>query len=199
QQRYDLFRKEYRLPPSTLLLLYQGWFAPIRNLATLIKGLAYLDERYHLIMMGYGSYANELEKLAQVCKVADRVIFVPAKSQGELLYYTASADIGVIPYTKDANLNNFYSSPNKLYEYIAAGLPVLANRLPYCEEFIKRFHNGLVADLNTPEAFARAVQKICAQDIEKLRRQSLEAYYALNWDREAAKLRALYQDLETMG
>jgi len=196
KQHYDLFRKEYQLPSYARILLYQGWFAANRNLATLVEGMACLDHQYYLVMMGYGSYVRELERLAQNCRVSDRVIFVPAKSQAELLYYTASADVGVMPYSKQANLNNFYSSPNKLYEFIAAGLPILANRLPYYEEIIGRFRNGLVADIDTPEAFACAVQEIFTQDLEELRRHSLAAYRELNWDREATKILMIYKDLE---
>jgi glycosyltransferase involved in cell wall biosynthesis len=196
-QRYDLFRKEYSLSSEARLLLYQGWFAPTRNLATLVQGMAHLDNRYYLLMMGYGDYAKELKKIAKDCRVDPHVIFVPAKSQAELLYYTASADVGLMPYSGRTNLNTLYSSPNKMYEFIAAGLPILANRLPYYEEVIGRYGNGLVADLNTPEAFAQAVKQLFDQGLADLRRRSLQAYCGLNWDHEAEKLLKIYTTLET--
>lgn len=199
RQRYNLFREEYRLPAQARLLLYQGWIAPPRNLNTLVKGMRYLEEDYYLLMMGYGEYIEELKKLAVESGVGHRVIFVPTKSQAELLYYTASADVGVMPYSGHVNLNTRYSSPNKMYEYIAAGLPLLANQLPYYEEIVARYRNGLVADLNTPERFAQAVQQLSTLNWEELRRNSLAAYHELKWDIQARKLLAIYDRLEQKG
>lgn len=195
-EKHDLFRKEYSLPESSRLLLYQGWFSPHRNLATMIKGMRHLDDTHYLIFMGYGDYREDLLELADELHVIRNVIFVPAKSQKELLFYTASADVGIMPYLKSKNLNNLYSSPNKLYEFIAAGLPVIANDLPYYNDIIRKYGNGIVRNLEEPKSFADAVKEIFDMDLSELKQNARVAYEELNWDRESEKLKVLYCGLE---
>jgi glycosyltransferase involved in cell wall biosynthesis len=195
-RRYDLFREEYALPSESRLLLYQGWFSPHRNLATLVKGMKYLDESCYLLLMGYGDYRDELSEIANDAGVSGNVLFVPAKSQEELLFYTASADIGLMPYLKSKNLNNLYSSPNKLYEFIAAGLPILANDLPYYHDIIEKFNNGIVRNIEDPESFAGAVKEMLSGDLGQFRQNARAAYAELNWERESEKLLKVYGELE---
>lgn len=194
--KYDLFREEYLLPEESRLILYQGWFASHRNLATLVKGMPLLDNIYYLLLMGYGDYQQELIGLAKSLGVEKRVILVPAKTQDELLFYTASADVGVMPYLKSKNLNNLYSSPNKLYEFIASGLPVLANDLPYYRDINEKYHIGIVRDLESVETYVEAVREIFSMDLNQLKQNSLKAYEELNWDNEAVKLSNIYAVLE---
>jgi len=193
---HDLFRKEYHLPKESVLLLFQGWFASHRNIDTLIKGLQYLDDNVYLLLMGYGEYIEELLQLAKELNVEKRVIYVEAKSQEELLYYTASADIGLMPYLKTKNLNNLYSSPNKLYEFIASGLPILANDLPFYHDMIEKYDIGLVRNLEDPKTFADGVKEMIDGDILKYKNNCIKAYEKVNWDMEALKLIDIYRELE---
>lgn len=195
-RKYDLFREEYSLTSESRLMLYQGWFSPHRNLATLVQGMQYLDKSHYLLLMGYGEYKDELMELAHKVGVSGNILFIPAKSQEELLFYTASADIGLMPYLKSKNLNNLYSSPNKLYEFIAAGLPILANDLPYYHDIIEKYNNGIVRTIEDPQSFARAVQEIFSCDLQSFRLNAWTAYQELNWDKESEKLLMLYRDFE---
>ncbi len=198
EKKYNLFRKDLVLPPESKLILFQGWFCEERNLATLVNGMTLLDNDYYLLFMGYGDYINELLDMAKDLGIKGRIISVPAKTQAELLYYTSSADIGVIPYTTSnmKNLNHLYSSPNKLYEFIAAGLPVLASDLPFYRDVLGKYNNGIIRDFETPEGFAKGVKDIFAMDLDELRRNALAAYEDLNWDNEAEKLKEIYEDIE---
>ena len=196
EKGYNLFRNELHLPEDSKIILYQGWFAPHRNLVTLVDGMKLLESCYYLILMGYGDYKEDLVRLINDIGMNERVIFVPAKTQEELLNYTASADIGVMPYLRTKNLNNLYSSPNKLYEFIAAGMPILANNLPYYKDIIEKYRNGIVRDMESPRSFANAVEEIFSMDLNTLRTNSLKAYKDLNWDNEGEKIKALYRGLE---
>src|SRR5205085_12556213 len=88
-----------------------------------------------------------------------RVHVIPAVPQRDLLAYCASADVGVIPY-QAVDLNNYYTSPNKLFDFIQAGLPIVASDLPYLHKVIVSDGLGVVAKLDSPLAYADAINSV---------------------------------------
>ena len=112
----------------------------------------------------------------------------------DLAPLTRSADLGVIPY-HGVDLNNYYSSPNKLFEYAIAGLPFLSNDLPFLRSIIDQYGFGVAADLSRPEAAAAAILSIVENPIKlrELRDLAEKAGEALNWENEGEKLVALYE------
>jgi glycosyltransferase involved in cell wall biosynthesis len=195
-QRYDRFRQEYGLAPEQLLVLYQGFIAPERNLEVLVAGMKLVaDPRFVLLIMGYGEYVHQLRLLAQREAVTERVVFVPSQTQAELLYYTASADIGVIPYPHGRDINTHYVSPNKLYEFIVAGVPILTNNLPYVRGVVEAYGFGVWAEMQTAEGFAAALVQFPVEKLTEYRRNLRQYQRQFWWEVEAEKLLALYQDL----
>jgi glycosyltransferase involved in cell wall biosynthesis len=195
-QHYDRFRQEYGLALGQILVLYQGFIAPERNLEVLVAGMKFVAERrFVLLIMGYGEYVQQLRLLAQREAVTDRVVFVPSQTQAELLYYTASADIGVIPYPYGRDSNTHYVSPNKLYEFIVAGVPILTNNLPYVRGVVETYGFGVWADMQTAEGFAAALTQFPVEKLAEYRRNLQQYQHQFWWEVEAEKLLALYQDL----
>lgn len=196
--KYNLLRKECRLQSKDKILLYQGWIAPGRNLETIIKGMALVkDTRIKLIIMGYGNYVDQLKDLTQEINLEDRVIFVPSKNQDELLSYTASADIGLIPYPYNKDLNTHYVSPNKLYEFISAGLPILSNNLPFVCQIVETNKFGVCTDLQVPEKFAEAINEFSWSKLRTYRKNLLNEKHLFEWPSESKKLLRIYNEMET--
>jgi glycosyltransferase involved in cell wall biosynthesis len=196
RRRYDLWRQEYGFSNEQILLLYQGLMAAERNLEVIISGMRLVaDSRFILLMMGYGDYVQRLRLLARDQAVADRVLFVPSQPQERLLYYTASADIGLIPYPYGRDLNTHYVSPNKLYEFIMAGVPILTNNLPYVRQVVEGHGFGVWADLQTAAGFAQALADFPLGRLEEYRANVLTRQQQFHWDAEAPKLLALYRSL----
>ncbi len=154
--RGNLFREKLNLPEDAKILLFQGWMSPDRGLQVLIRSIPLTDKRIHLIMMGYGDYIPNFKSMAQELGVSDRIHFLEAVPQDELLYWDSSADAGIIPYPP-VDLNGFYCSPNKLFEFIRSELPIIANDLPFLRDVVGGGGFGVVSALNTEEDFARAI------------------------------------------
>lgn len=197
-EKHDRIRRALQLPPDQKLILYQGWLvANGRNLESLIQAMKQVNDGITLILMGYGE-ADKLATLAANLGLSQRVRFVPAKDQSELLFWTASADVGIIPYGK-ADINTTYASPNKLYEFIQAGLPILAPNLPYIRSVVEGEAIGLVRDLHDPESFARAIAEIFSDPARlqqfRTRMQAVRARYS--WKAQETSLLAIYD--RTMG
>jgi glycosyltransferase involved in cell wall biosynthesis len=193
--RYDLIRQRIGLPAETPVVLYQGWMSEGRGLENLVRAAPLLSDGAVVVFMGYGDYQSALERLA--AQVAgDRVRFIPAVPQRDLLAYCASADVGVIPY-QAVDLNNYYTSPNKLFDFIQAALPIVASDLPYLRKVIVGAGLGVVARLDRPEDYAAAINRVLAMPgrAAQLRANLRRAAPRYTWEAQAAKLVEAYSRL----
>ena len=174
------------------IVLYQGGFAPHRGLDTLVRAAGAL-ERGTVVLMGWGRLEEELRALVAREGVGGRVRIVGPVPQEEVVAYAAGAAVGVIPY-EPVGLNNTYTTPNKLFDYMAAGLPVAASRLPELIRFVEEGGMGLTFTPGDPASLAAALNAILADPAryERMRERAREAGRRYTWERESAKLLALY-------
>jgi glycosyltransferase involved in cell wall biosynthesis len=184
------------LAEGRLRLLFQGTFAEGRGLEEVLHAWTAVDgARAALFLRGPdGEWRGRLERLAGTLGVLGRsVYFVPPVLEKDLIGAAQEAHVGLIPYTGDWPSYRF-ACPNKLSQYLHAGLAVLANRIPFVEDLVTRGEVGLCYDVREPGSFARAVD-LLARDrswVEELgrnaRRFSDDEY---NWARYEDKLLAL--------
>ena len=190
--RYDLLRERAGLQVDTPIVLYQGWMSEGRGLENLVRAAPMLRDGAVVVFMGYGEYQSALGRLAAEVGGA-RVHFIPAVPQRDLLAYCASADVGVIPY-QAVDLNNYYTSPNKLFDFIQAGLPIVASDLPFLRKVIVGHGLGVVARLDRPEDYARALNEVLAlpDRAAHVRANLHRAAPQYTWAAQAAKLVEAY-------
>ncbi|MEZ5552618.1 MAG: glycosyltransferase [Pseudomonadales bacterium] len=157
-ERHDLLRQKLQLPTTRKLLLLQGGFSPHRNLNELVAAMRRVRTAdINLVMMGFGEYGELLKATAAKLDLLNKnVHFLPAVPQSELLQHSASADLGIIPYPH-VDLNSYYCTPNKLFEFIQAGLPILANDSPELRRFVVENDFGMVHGMPNPPAIANAI------------------------------------------
>lgn len=154
--RHDnLLRKATGLGPECKILLFQGWVHEMRGICDLVRSLSNVHEHVHLVLLGYGQM-DLMRSTAQDAGVSDRLHILPAVPWDELLHWTASADAGVIPYQK-SDLNNYLCSPNKLFEFILAGLPIIASDFPFLKDVVRGNEFGVTEDLESTDGFSRAI------------------------------------------
>src|SRR5256714_9335424 len=142
--RSDRLRQHLGLGQEVLIALYQGNIQPDRQLDRLVRAAAFLEQNKVIVLMGkgIGSTSVELEALASREGVADRVKILPPVPYEELLESTTSADIGLIVYSPGQSSNVKMCLPNKLFEYLMAGLPVLASPLDAVADVISTYDVG---------------------------------------------------------
>jgi glycosyltransferase involved in cell wall biosynthesis len=93
--------------------------------------------------------------------------------------------------------NHLDSNPNKLFEYMAAGLPMITSSFPYWRQFVTEIGCGLMVDPEDPAAIAEAIRWILdhPDEAEAMGRRGREAFHArFTWEREAERLAAFYRD-----
>jgi glycosyltransferase involved in cell wall biosynthesis len=187
----------FNLPPSAHVLLYQGGLSRGRQLEAMVSAMALIQiTDVHLVILGDGPLQPALQKLAATAGVQGRVHLHPAVPQSELLAWTAAADAGVIPYQPTC-LNNLYSTPNKLFEFIAAGLPILASDLPEIRAIVAGHGIGQLADLSSPRAIAAAIDRFFSdtRQLAAWRDASRKARCVVNWDEEGRKVVRVFESL----
>lgn len=194
----NVLRREFQIPEETKILLYQGgFFKKTRHLETLIEAFKWLErDDIALVMMGPGDDARKyFERYAGNYGLLNRRVFIrPPVGQGQLLRYTASADAGVIPY-HFTELNSYYCTPNKLFEYIVAGLPILSNDLPELKRYVSDLGIGLNEDLSSPSSTAAAIVRFFSSDFQAFRQNALKASPAFLWEGQEEKIKAIYESL----
>jgi glycosyltransferase involved in cell wall biosynthesis len=174
------------------VVLYQGGFAPNRGLKTLVLS-AHGLERGTIVLMGWGRLENELRELIASERLGDRVRIVDPVPPGEVVAAAAMASVGVIPY-EPIGLNNTLCCPNKLFDYLAAGLPVAASRLPELSRIVEQGELGLTFTPGEPGALGMVLNEILEdpERYNKMRKHAREAATKYTWEQESKKLLALY-------
>jgi glycosyltransferase involved in cell wall biosynthesis len=190
-----LRRKVSPLAGDRPIVLYQGGFSPHRGLANLVDAVAMLD-RCLLVLMGAGPLEESLRERILDSGLERSITIVPAVPQRQLLAHTRDATVGVIPY-EFVGLNNYYTTPNKLFEYLAAGVPIAASDFPELRRFIGTYDVGVTFDPARPSDIARAIEQILSDHDALIERRAnaLRAARSLNWDVEKLKLLEIYGSL----
>ncbi|MFC7375100.1 glycosyltransferase [Brachybacterium sp. GCM10030268] len=166
------------------VLLYQGGFMTGRGLDVCVRAVEHLPPEVHLVAIGKGKMLEELQELARTLEVSDRVHWLPAVEPGELPAYTASADLGVIPY-QPVSRNNQYALPNKIFEYTGAGIPFVASDLPELRRIVSTAACGAVYDPFSPDALASAVRRVLDPEQYATYRTNAEQFGRENsWETE---------------
>jgi glycosyltransferase involved in cell wall biosynthesis len=179
-------RKFLGITPTQRVLLYQGNLTAFRNLEEMIDGMALLQSPdVVLALMGRASdFSGGLQQRAErLGLLGKRVFFIPEQSAANLLAWTAGADAGIIPYPH-TDLNTLMCTPNKLYEFLASGLPILASHGTELRRFVGDIGVGQNAHLQTPQDFARAIDAFMAGPLDVWRAKSIELSARYTWETE---------------
>ncbi len=182
-KRYDLLREHFGLSEDTLVLLFQGGLLENRNLMNLGRAMCHVQrDNAVLVFMGNGPVKRRLMSMAMRYGVTDRVLFKQAVPQSQLLAWTSSADLGLIPYPA-VDLNTYYCTPNKLFEYIQSGLPMLANDLPELNRYVGETGFGRNVDMSSPRAIASAIDQILNDPdfVDRARRTVMDRQAEFSW------------------
>jgi len=190
-----------RLANGRVKFLFQGRFTPGRGIDELIEGWAAVDGgRAALFLRGPDNMWRKaaIEKAAQLGLLDRSVYFLDAVREDQLVPAAAEADVGIIPY-KPLIINDRLSCPNKLSQYLHAGLMVLANDLPYVKSVLTEADAGLFynsTDLGTLAAAVGQVldnPELLQRGRENARRFARERF---NWQVQGEILLTLYRGAE---
>jgi glycosyltransferase involved in cell wall biosynthesis len=193
QVKEKLHRNDLGMPENKKILVLQGSGINVqRGAEELIKAVALLPE-VHLVVIGGGDVIKQLHQLVKTLDIDESVQFLPRIPYLEMMNYTRNADLG-LTLDKDTNINYRFSLPNKLFDYIQAGIPVLASPLPEIKKIIEAFDIGSFIVNHEPENIAEAIKNALSdrETYERWKLNTKKAAQALNWETEEKTLLNIY-------
>jgi len=182
-----------------LKLIYAGGLTEVRGIAQIVLALEYVNNNVELILLGKFSpkeYVNKVRRL----KGFGKVRYLGKVAFEEVLRYYALAHVGLVCIQPLERYK--VSLPIKLFEYMAAGLPVIASDFPLWKKIIDDAGCGICIDPTDPRKIAEAIlylfnnPQLRKQMGENGRKAVLEKY---NWEKESEKLLAVYKELSDQG
>lgn len=162
------------------IALYQGAYVPHRGLEQVIAAAA-LTDAVQIAFRGFGACEREFRALDR----AKRVQWLDPVPGPEVVQAASGADIGLIPFLPSC-LNHYYSTPNKLFEYMSAGLAVAGSDIPEIARFVGEYEMGTLFDPYSPSDIANALERLAnsTQLPAMKKRARLAAEERWNWETE---------------
>lgn len=177
------------------IVIYQGLLAEDRCIDEIIASAEYYRDSTKLVIIGagFGKYQDFYKKSGTF----KNVLILRYVNYNDLPKYTASADIGILLY-RNTGRNNYYCAPNKLFEYMMMGLPVITCNYPGLIEIVEKNEIGICVNPESPIEIAEAVNKL-ATDVELYKKMSNNclqlAKTRYNWEIEFQKFYPHYINL----
>ncbi len=175
-------------------LIYQGRLLRGRGLSLMVEAMKFLPENFELFIYGNGSFKKELVAKIKEFQLEQKVFLQGAVPYYELPKLTAQADIGLS--LENPEIPNYaLSSPNKLFDYLMQGLPVVVADLENHRTLVNKYNVGMVLKQRNPEALAESIRfflknprfySLCSENA--LRASETE----LNWEKQESKILEIY-------
>ena len=190
-------KSELNIAEDKDIIITQGAGINInRGIEELVEAMQYLNN-VCLIIIGDGDVIPQLKKRVLELKLENSIIFKGRMPYHEMMQYTQHAKLG-ITIDKDTNTNYKYSLPNKLFDFIHAGIPILASKIIEVEKIIKKYQIGLFINNHEPTHIANQIKY--ALDNKELmsewKSNTTLATKELNWEIEENTLKDLYKKIE---
>ena len=185
------------LPVDKHLLVLQGSGINIqRGAEELVEAMTQLDDCF-LMIIGGGDVLPILNQMVEELHIIDRVRFFPRMPYRQMMAYTQLAELGFC-LDKDTNLNYRYSLPNKLFDFIQAGVPIVASHLTEIEKIIRQYNLGLFIESHEPSTIATTIREALSDEGRRMqwKQNLLVAAQDLCWENEEQKLLEIYRHYE---
>lgn len=194
--RPNRIRERLDIPDSTAVALIQGGLMDERGIRESMEAVLAVPEAV-LVLLGYGPWRDDLARGVARAPYLGRVFLIDAVPSSELLEWVASSDAVLMPYHPSPNYQQ--ATPNKLFEAMAAGVPVVASDMPAMAGIVKATGCGVLVDPLSPASIAggmRALLLASTEDRAAMRERCAGAHLeTYNWESQEGKLLDLYEEL----
>lgn len=154
--RQRIWHEKHKLAKNVIIAVFQGGINPVRNIDELVESLTHLPEHIHLGFITFAKDIPHYKKLCEKLKILHRVHFEIELDWEDVIDYLKSADFGFIPYQNTSD-NALAATPNKMYEFLVANLPIIAGtNLPQVANFVAENNIGYVSTLSDSKSYATA-------------------------------------------
>jgi len=186
-------REEMELPKDKFIVILQGAYLDVdRGALEAVKSVELL-EGVLLLLIGAGADHQEASEYVLSNGLEHKVKVFPKLPYETLVNYTACSDLG-LSLDKGLYFNYLYSLPNKLFDYIHAGIPVLTSNLPEVSKVVLGYELGKCIEEVTPENIAQGIESMRNSDLSSYQEAIAKAQNQFHWEREAKVIEELMRE-----
>jgi glycosyltransferase involved in cell wall biosynthesis len=189
-RREGLLRNRYKIRSGDILFLFLGALGKGRGIEALLDAFSRNISGQHIVFMGYGELAPLVDARSREC---DFIHLHHAVRPDEIPSYTADADVGV-SLIEDLCLSYHFCLPNKLFEYLSCGLPVVVSDLPEMTKVVEAYDCGWITAVEC-EKVASLFATINSDTIAEKRAGALRARENIGWQNEEPVLLSVYREI----
>jgi len=183
-------KERLNIPDKTLLFLYLGGLTSGRGIEITLNAFQNPQVLHHIAFMGSGPLSKQIADAQKNC---NRIHLLEPVLRGKIIDCSRGADVGICLY-EDTCLNHRYCLPNKLFEFLLAGIPVLASDLPDQAELVRSYDAGWVIQ-NDVEKIVHFLSELSSDEAQRVRNGLNERVKSLRWENEATVLINMYNGL----
>ena len=192
----SLARERLGIDSDATVAVYTGHFFPWKGVDTLIAAGPHLPRHWRIVLVG--GIEPDLSRIRGLAQADARIRVIGHLPVHDAALYLAAADIAVLPNSSKADISAKYTSPLKLFEYLASGKPVVASDVPAVREIVKNRYSALLVKPDDPAALAAGIERV-AMD-EQLRKNltlnAREVAREYSWKSRAALIKAFLGNLD---
>jgi glycosyltransferase involved in cell wall biosynthesis len=189
-------RGKFNIPENRRIILYQGVLRGGQGLLYQLEIMRYLDNAV-MLFLGRGPIEDDIRERSAEYGIEDKIILGGRVPPSELANYTASADAGIL-LMEDVALNNRLALPQKLFQYLSAGIPQIVSPMPEISRFVKGENSGIVVPFGDPQRAAEEISGFFSDNFRytEAKKNCTISAEKNNWENESAKLIEVYRELE---
>jgi glycosyltransferase involved in cell wall biosynthesis len=188
----NIIRNKLKLDGNLKIILYLGGLVSGRGIEESLDAFAQLKKNnYCLVFLGYG-YLDKY--ILEKTKLNKNIFLMSAVSPDEVLTYASSADIG-IAFIENGSLNDYYCLPNKFFEYIFSGLPVIVNEAPEMVKIIRKYGIGDVIKKLDSYSLELSISRIESFNKSTLSESLKTAACDLSWENQEIMFLSSHRNL----
>lgn len=190
-------RLDLGIPDSANLAVYIGGLSRYRGLTSIVESMQFVPEGWHIALVGTGPLRGELTKQASALppSARERVHFVAPVPPEAVISYLRSATVGLILY-EPVCINHEVATPNKLWEFAAAGLPIVASSLPALSREVEGNGLGVIVDDDSdPRKIAAALSQLTPDRLRAYADASLRFAKEDDWGTYVSRLSGVVENL----
>ena len=193
---FNKTKKELQIPENKSILILQGNGINVnRGAEEAVLAMQWIENAL-LYIIGSGDVIPVIEKIIQEKKLENKVILLPRMPYLEMMQYTHLTDIG-LTLDKDSNINYQFSLPNKVFDYLRAGIAIISSDLIELRKVIESTSSGILLENVSPECIAQEVNKLISNP-EKLNELKTNAQVNASkyvWEEEVKALLEVYRNI----
>ncbi len=184
----DVLRQRLRIPASEPIFIYSGALTVGRRVEQMIRVFKAVGLDRHLVFMGFGPLESLVKEASEHCP---NIHFLPAVAPSEVVGYAAGADVGIVGVENNC-LSYHLSLPNKLFEYLMAGIPFLAPDYPEMRRMVESHQCGWVVGEQEND-WKSAILGLDARQMEEKAALVEVARKSFSWQTEEKQLLGAYR------